>query len=284
MVKFEKLFILTFRSLALSSIKNNLYLLSVCFRWGIATHGCIDGSSRLVLYLVSDMNNKAKTVLNLFVQACSQYGVPARVRSDHGGENIDVALFMNLVRPSNSHITGKSVHNQRIERLWRDVFLQVILVFYKKFYCMEEAGMLDPDNVIHLMALHYIFLPVINCRLNVFRQGWNKHKIRTAQNCSPEQLWTKGMLDNYISDNPAVQDIFGNSPSVDVRIENSLLKFGLDLNSFSFSTQAVSPFSEELNNIIREKTETSEHDIEKYQIVLKCLLDKMNTEGDVDVS
>ncbi len=48
-----------------------------------------------------------------------------------GGENVDLAHFMVLLRGEGrgSHLTGRSVHNQRIERLWRDVF---VLLFYRK--------------------------------------------------------------------------------------------------------------------------------------------------------
>ncbi|XP_067266982.1 uncharacterized protein [Chanodichthys erythropterus] len=101
-------------------------------RWGFVVHGAIDGKSRLITYLSCNTNNRASTVLTQFVKATCLYGLPSRVRSDHGGENSQIALFMNLVQgvERRSHITGESVHNQRIERLWRDVFLHVLQYFY----------------------------------------------------------------------------------------------------------------------------------------------------------
>ncbi|XP_061197767.1 uncharacterized protein LOC133205891 [Saccostrea echinata] len=117
-------------------------------RWGISTHGCIDGYSRIVVFLKADINNKAKTVLQHFVNACEQYGIPSRVRSDYGKENIMVSMFITMVngQDRHSHITGRSVHNQRVERLWRDVHSQVIQQYYDKFYRMEDQGLLDPEN------------------------------------------------------------------------------------------------------------------------------------------
>lgn len=83
----------------------------------------IDGYSRLVVFLGCSDNNRAETVLHLFLQAGNSYGYPSRVRSDQGLENIEVARWMisNMGVDRGSHITGSSVHNQRIERLWREV-------------------------------------------------------------------------------------------------------------------------------------------------------------------
>ena len=82
--------------------------------WDIVTHGAIDGYSHLITYLACASNNLASTVLQHFVAACVQYGIPAKVCSDRGGENIMVGFFMNLPNGLNagSVLTGRSVHNQ----------------------------------------------------------------------------------------------------------------------------------------------------------------------------
>ena len=165
-------------------------------RWRFVIHGGIDGFSRLVVYVRAASNNLARTVLRCFCEAVDQYGLPSRVRSDLGGENELVARFMleHAERGAGrgSMITGRSVHNQRIERLWRDLFTECTSYFYTLFYALEESGDLDPNNEADLFALHFVFLPDIQKELLAFKEGWNHHKMRTAHNRTPLQQWILG--------------------------------------------------------------------------------------------
>ena len=158
--------------------------------WGFVIHGGIDGFSRLIVYLHSSNNNRMETVTHLFRSATERYDWPSRVRSDHGGETVGVWQLMEEVRGPNriSFLAGTSVHNQRIEHLWRDVFCSVCHIFYYTFQAMEESGLLQRNNSLHKFVLHYIFTPRINKALQSFAALWNHHPMRTERHWSPFQM------------------------------------------------------------------------------------------------
>lgn len=185
-----------------------------CFiRWRVVIHGGIDGYSRTVVYLKCSDNNRASTVSQCFMDATERYGWPSRVRSDKGGENVDVAYAMFLVKGLNrgSHIAGSSTHNQRIERLWRDVFRCVCSLYYSIFYMLEDNGLLAPTDDTDLFCLQYIFIPRINRALEEYSEAHNHHPVRTEHNWSPYQLWCHSSIAAH-NDDPVDLSDYGIDP------------------------------------------------------------------------
>ncbi|KAF5339525.1 hypothetical protein D9611_011449 [Ephemerocybe angulata] len=133
-------------------------------RYKLVTHAFIDGKSHMITGIHVSDNNRAATVLQLFDGAIRQNGVPSRVRGDHGTENVLVAARMIDLRGPNrgSYIWGRSVHNIRIERLWKDYYIGLIDKWYHFFHDLEAFYGLDVDNPIHLWLLHHLFLPALN--------------------------------------------------------------------------------------------------------------------------
>ena len=86
-------------------------------------------------------------------------------------------------------IESRSVHNQRIERLWVDVYLGVKQIYLAVFLGLERSGVLDVANEIDMFCLHYVYLRRINNHLQRFLDGWNNHPISTERNMTPNQLW-----------------------------------------------------------------------------------------------
>lgn len=179
-------------------------------RWRIVVHGGIDGYSRLPVFLRASTNNRASTVLHCFLTAVERHGLPSRVRCDKGGENVMVSDFM-LGHPMRgpgrgSCITGRSVHNQRIERFWRDLYPSCIALYHMLFWSLEDCNLLNIESNLDLFCLHYIFLPRICRDLDSFRHSYSHHSLRTAQSRTPHQLWISGMLRNS-GDSAAVQGL-----------------------------------------------------------------------------
>ncbi len=151
-------------------------------------------------------NHKLDTVLDLFQEGVSKYGLPSRVRCDHGMENFRVAQYMLEMRglDHGSIIMGSSVHNCRIERIHKDVYAGVLCYYAVILSDFEDAGKLDPLNETHLFTLHLVFNRKINDSLQEFVEQLPHHPLSTEHNLSPYQLFTSGILENCNSELTAI--------------------------------------------------------------------------------
>ena len=55
---------------------------------------------------------------------------------------------------------------------------------------------LDPSNQFDLVALHYVFLPLINDKFDAWRQAWSKRRMWTIKT-SPIRLWVSGQMNSW---------------------------------------------------------------------------------------
>ena len=61
---------------------------------------------------------------------------------------------------------------------------------------MEDHGIFEIGNPIHLYALHHIFLKIIDSDLKHWCATHNGHRIRTEGHKTPMQLWISSSIQN----------------------------------------------------------------------------------------
>lgn len=91
----------------------------------------------------------------------------------------------------------RSVHNVRIERLWRDLTEGLGAKWKNFFYSLEFHDGLDRDSDSHMWLLHHLFLDDINREAQAWAGAWNDHvlTIRGERQRSPKDIFFFGMIE-----------------------------------------------------------------------------------------
>ena len=121
-----------------------------------------------------------------------------------------------------------------------------------------------------MFSLHYVFLPRLNRDLEVFRNQWNNHPLRTEHNLTPIQLYIQGIR-------TASQSNFMFMPGTRTTEENIISHAGNDdfiddelENNESTVTipQTTSPLSDTLMSQLRYEIDPLSESCDGYGIDL----------------
>ncbi|KAK7020023.1 hypothetical protein R3P38DRAFT_3318934 [Favolaschia claudopus] len=163
-------------------------------RFKIVIHCFINGNTRLVTGIPSN-NNLAQMVLDLFLKAVEEYGLPSQARRDHGTENVLVAAYMKDVCGAGrgSYIWGRSVHKTRDERLW-----------YNVIHGFVHHG-LNLQIPAHIWLLHHLFLNSINANAqDMYQDSPRGLKYRRELDDEPLNDPSLYGIDWDVADDPAL--------------------------------------------------------------------------------
>lgn len=137
------------------------------------------------------------------------------------------SVLFHAAERSISYLHGyRSIHNIRIERLWRDYTLGLGWKWKDIFQYLEAYAGLQPDEPGHIWLLHFLFLPVINDEIQLWAEAWNSHVVSIAghRHQSPRERFVIGSLQHGIRG----QDILSVEPPSDNLDTHNLPGYGID--------------------------------------------------------
>lgn len=157
--------------------------------YGFAIHGAIDGFSRRIMWIeIGTTNNNPRVIVKYFLNTVLEMKtLPCIVRSDHGTENVLMkdtqthlrSKFNDEFSGESSFMQGRSSSNQRIEAWWGILRKQCVGYWMNHFKDMVAIGMLDTSDPMHMNALRFCFLDLIEADIKRTALEWNRHLIET---------------------------------------------------------------------------------------------------------
>lgn len=155
--------------------------------FGFGIHGCVDGFSRLIMWLeIATTNSDPKVTAYYFLKTVLEFGFLGNiVRCDAGTENCLIESLQTCLRSQNtdknsglkSFICGKSTANQRIESYWGRMRNYSMYFYIQLFKVMQEEGLYNGSSI-HRKCLQFCFGPLMKHDLDMTKHQWNTHCIR----------------------------------------------------------------------------------------------------------
>lgn len=142
--------------------------------FGICINGCIDGFSRKIMWLNAyNTSSDPKVIAGYFLERMKKIGAsPMIVRADKGTENVVVGQIQRQCRRNGqdpfhgdkSFMTGRSVHNQRVEYWWSFLRRECTDFWLNLFHDLKEHGEYDGSFIDRNLSL-FCFLGSIQVAL-----------------------------------------------------------------------------------------------------------------------
>ena len=202
--------------------------------YGFPIHGCIDGWSRKIMWLhVTQSNNNPEIPAIFYLKCVEEHnGCPVKVRTDCGTENGIISAMQCCFHDSaEAHVYGRSPANQRIEGWWSFYRRNRSTWWINYFKDLVERELFTPGNQLQQEALWFCFSGVIQSDLDVIKDHWNTHRIRSSGfntvSGVPDELF-------FLPENNGGQDgLIRNTSEQELQyIADNLLTFEDDLNDY----------------------------------------------------
>ena len=104
------------------------------------------------------------TACRLFKETITNHTAPLQVRGDKGSENVIIAKRVVMLRNTQHkcYLGGRSTHNTRIKRFWREHNTNFMVHFRDEFKRLDNLGVLDTDDNTGMWAFHWVRVTVIS--------------------------------------------------------------------------------------------------------------------------
>lgn len=154
----------------------------------LAVYGMQDVFSGYLVYLKVWMSNSnPKLVGRWYLEHLYKSKViSCRLRLDKGTETGIMATIHSFLRKEHEDVSnaadtvqyGPSTCN-KIERWWHELHSRLEQYFKRQLRILLEQGCYDPNDQTDRYLLAFVFIPVIQKEMNIFRETvWNSHRIR----------------------------------------------------------------------------------------------------------